>query len=182
MIQAYIIAEFQSDVDIIGQLLPSELVEHTKLIAAKNQYEAHSLAMSIRLDTKKPLVLIVNTRTEDKDLIEEKFSSTNFLVRPPCPEVPYKIFMAVPEMEIILLQSRNLIERTTKRSFTNLEWEFTFSQPKRLLTRFLGEYPQYIRTIFDNMSVDEMRQLQQHPIIDGITNFLSSASIADSKI
>ncbi|BDA71026.1 hypothetical protein RIVM261_065280 [Rivularia sp. IAM M-261] len=105
----------------------------------------------------------------------------NFLMRQSSPGVPYKIVMAVPEIEVVLLQNRDLIEKIIGQHFTDLEWEFACCHPKRFLTRFLGDKSQYIQTIFDNMNAAELSQLRQHPIIAEITNFLSNVSATYTK-
>ncbi|BAZ10413.1 hypothetical protein NIES4071_22280 [Calothrix sp. NIES-4071] len=181
MIQACIITESQSDMDIIKKILSDELLESTKLYAGLGQYDAHSMATTILLADRIPVVLIVDTRADDKDIVVEKFNDINFLMRQSSPGVPYKIVMAVPEIEVVLLQNRDLIEKIIGQHFTDLEWEFACCHPKRFLSRFLGDKSQYIQTIFENMNAVELSQLQQHPIMAEITNFLSNVFATYTK-
>lgn len=181
MIKACVIAESQLEIDIVKKLLPNELIEGTKFFAP-GKYDVLSFATTILGAQRIPVVLIVNTRADDKDIVAEKFNDINFLMRQSSPGIPYKVVMAVPEIEIVLLQNRDLIEKIIEQNFTDLEWEFACSHPKRFLTRFLGDNSQYIQTIFENMNAKELSQLQQHPIIDGITNFISDVSATYSKV
>lgn len=182
MIQAYIVTESQPYIDIIKKMLSDEQLESTKFYAGLGQSDAHSMATTILGADRIPVVLIVNTRADDKDIVAEKFNDINFLMRQSSPGVPYKIVMAVPEIEVVLLHNRDLIEKIIGQHFTELEWEYACSHPSRFLSRFLGDKSQYIQTIFENMNAAELSQLRQHPIIAEITNFLSNVSATYTKV
>lgn len=180
MIKAYVIAESKLEIIIIKKFLPDKLIEGTNFIAP-GKYDARPLATTILGADRIPVALIVNTRADDKDIVAEKFNDINFLMRGASPGIPYKVVMAVPEIEVVLLQNRDLIEKIIGQNFTDLEWEYALSHPNRFLSRFLGDRSQYIQTIFENINATELSQFQQHPIIIEITNFLSSVSAAYTK-
>ncbi len=175
MIRAYVITESQSDVDILKKLLPDELVKDTKFVAASSQYNAQSLAATIFAVKIKPVALVLNTNTDNETLIEEKSSLIYQLLHQSSPGIPFQVLMAVPELEAIFFQDKHLIERLIKRSLNNLEWQLAKSHPKEFLIKYLDNNLQYLEIIFNSISADEIRTLQQHSIINQMANFLSSA-------
>lgn len=62
-----------------------------------------------------------------------------------------------------------------KRSLSNVEWQLAKSHPKESLIKYLDNNLQYLEIIFNSISVEEIRTLQQHSIVNQMTTFLSLA-------
>jgi hypothetical protein len=88
--------------------------------------------------------------------------------------IPFQASLAVPEIEIILIQDKSLIEKIAQRQFNDLEWKFAQSKPKEFLETVLGKEQSINEKIFSNINDDEIKILQQHPLIQEIMEFLSS--------
>jgi hypothetical protein len=89
--------------------------------------------------------------------------------------IPFQVSLAVPEIESVFLQDKSLIEKIAKRQFNDLEWQLAQSNPKEFLEAILGKKHSLNDTILRNLNDDEIKILQQHPLIQKIKGFLSSA-------
>ncbi|MFM6008547.1 MAG: hypothetical protein ACKPA7_32060, partial [Sphaerospermopsis kisseleviana] len=67
-----------------------------------------------------------------------------------------------------------LIEKIAQRQFNDLEWQLAQSKPKEFLETVLGKETSINDKIFSNTNDEEIKILQQHPLIQEIITFLSS--------
>jgi hypothetical protein len=120
---------------------------------------------------------VTDADIEDDSLISKQLDALNYLLSQVSPGIPFKVLLAVPEIEIILLQNRPLIEKLAERSFTDLEWQLAQSKPKMFLEAVLGKDTPVIQKILISANDDEIQTLQQHPLIQDLINFFSSVAV-----
>jgi hypothetical protein len=174
MTLAYIVTEANKDIDILEKLLPKNLSKDVKFVDGKGEYGAFSLASSLLATRPIPVVLVTDADKDDDSSVNEQLNSLNYLLRQASHGLPFKVCIVNPEIEIILLQNRLLIEKLAKRSFTDLEWLFAQSKPKEFFHAVFGKDTLIHEKIFSNISEEEIKVLQQHPLIQDLINFLSS--------
>jgi hypothetical protein len=178
MTLAYIITEGKTEIKILQRLLPQHLLQDTKFVEGVGAYGARSLASSLIATRSTPVALVIDATTEDKDQIAEKYDLINDLLGQAFHGISFLVRLATPEIEVILLQDKSLIEKIANRSFTDLEWQFAQIQPKKFLAGVFGKDTPVIDTILSNISDDDIKILQQHPLIQDLINFLSSIAVA----
>jgi hypothetical protein len=174
MTLAYIVLEGNRDQEIIQKLLPKHLLQDVKFVVGNGQYEVRSLASSLLATRNTPVILILDADTDNESQIFEKQDLINYLLRRAAAKTPFQVSLAIPEMEIIFLQNKPLIEKISQRQFNDLEWKFAQSKPKEFLETVLGKEQSINEKIFSNINDDEIKILQQHPLIQEIMEFLSS--------
>ncbi|MTJ11466.1 hypothetical protein FJR11_02410 [Anabaena sp. UHCC 0187] len=179
MTLAYVITEGKTDIEILQRLLPKHLIQDTQFVEGVGSYGARSLASSLLATRSTPVALVLDADTEDQEQISEKYDLINNLLGQAFHGIPFKVSLATPEIEVILLQDKSLIEKIAKRSFNDLEWQFAKSQPRRFLVEVfrLQKSKPVIEQIFGNISDEEIQILQQHPLIQDLINFLSSVAV-----
>lgn len=177
MTLAYILTEGKTDIEILKRLLPQSLVEDIKFVAGEGQYGVRSLASSLLATRSTPVAIVLDADTENENQIYEKSDLVNYLLHRASPGIPYKVILAVPEIEVIFLEDKSLIEKIANRSFNDLEWKFAKSQPKRFLLEVFGKDTPVFEKIFSNISDEEIQILQQHPLIQDLIKFLSSVAV-----
>jgi hypothetical protein len=177
MTLAYILTEGKTDIEILKRLLPQYFVKDIKFVAGEGQYGARSLASSLLATRSIPVALVLDADTENENQIYEKSDLVNYLLHRASPGIPYQVILAVPEIEVIFLEDKSLIEKIAKRSFNNLEWQFAKSQPKRFLVEVFGKEAQVIEKIFGNISEDGIKIFQKHTLIQDLIRFLSSVAV-----
>ena len=174
MTKAYIITEGNQDVVILKRLLSQAIIQEMKFVDGSGQYGARSLASTLLATRSIPVALVTDADTEDDSLVSEQLDALNYLLHQASPGIPFKVLLAVPEIEIVLLQNRRLIEKLAERSFSDLEWQLAQSKPKRFLEAVFGKDTPVIKKILTSTSDDEIQTLQQHPLIQDLITFLSS--------
>lgn len=177
MTQAYILTEGNQDIVILKRLIPQPIIQEIKFVDGSGQYGAQSLASTLLATRSIPVALVTDTDTEDDSLVSEQLDTLNYLLRQASPGIPFKVLLAIPEIEIVLLQNRQLIEKLAERNFTDLEWQLAQSKPKRFLEAVFGKDTLVSQKILTSASDDEIQTLQQHPLIQDLINFLSSVAV-----
>jgi hypothetical protein len=171
---AYMITESDKDVEILQRLLPQNLSQNIKFIAGESSYRARSLASSLLATRKTPVALVLDAHTDNNSQIVERYDLIDYVLNQVSSGISYKILMAIPQLEIVFLQDKSLIEKIAQRQFNDLEWQLAQSKPKEFLETVFGNNEQINTRIFDNINDEEIKILQQHPLIQEIINFLSS--------
>lgn len=126
MKSAYLVTDRETDMEILKKLLPSELAQHLTLYAAHGKYSARSAAGTLLSDRMRPVALVLDADTENQSEIQEKIELTNTMLYPASsPEVPFKVFLAVPSIASILplsnLHSAELIDILDRLTPTQIQ-------------------------------------------------------------
>lgn len=129
----YIIVEDKFDLEFLSIILPSELLNNTKLISAGGYSSSLSLAKTIvenNVNYEKFIFLIINADTTDEIKIRE---NENFIKNYIGFSENLKIFLLVPELEAFLFESKELIERISKKSVSSYELKLGKLNPREAL-------------------------------------------------
>lgn len=168
----YLVAEGQKDIQIFERLLAPEIVSSTELVAAGGSYGAQSLATTLLTLRSRPLALVVDANTTNETTIQERVDLLRFLLRQAAGNVPYEVFVAVPEIEIVFFQERELFERLMERSLSDLEWHLARLSPKETIKNITRPSVN-IDDLLSRLTERELALLRQHELIKGINDFLS---------
>ncbi|AFZ56453.1 hypothetical protein H6G54_10330 [Anabaena cylindrica FACHB-243] len=182
MTLSYIVLEGNKNQEILEKLLPENLIQDVKIIVGDSQYEVRSLASSLLATRNTPVILVLDADTDNESQIFEKQDLINYLLRRASSGIPFQVSLAVPQIEIILIQDKSLIEKIAQRQFNDLEWKFAQSKPKEFLETVLGKEQSINERIFSNINDEEIKILQQHPLIQEIMIFLSSLTTSSVAI
>jgi hypothetical protein len=174
MTLAYLLLEGNNNQEILEKLLPKNLIQDVKFVVGNGQYQVRSLASSLLATRHIPVILVLDANTDNESQIFEKSDLINYLLRRAAAKTPFKISLAIPEIETIFLQDKSLIEKIAKRQFNDLEWQLAQSKPKEFLETVLGTDKPIYETIFSSISNEEIKIFQQHPLLQEIIDFLLS--------
>ena len=174
MTLASMIAEGETDIEILQKLLPKNLIQDIQFIAGESSYRARSLGTSLLATRKIPVALVIDADTNNESQIFEKQDLINYVLNQASSGTPFQLFLAVPELEIVFLQDKSFIEKVAKREFNDLEWQFAQNKPKYFLETVLGNKISINERIFRDMDDQEIQLLQEHPLIQEMIVFLSS--------
>ena len=175
-----VITEGQSDYEILKAVLPQEIVqnENIEFIVGSGRYSAQSLARSVLAVEQVPIALIVDADTSNAAAIQEQRDLLLFFLRQASPGIKFEVFLAEPELEILLVQNLTLRQQLTNgREFSELELEFAKRHPKEFLLRFLKTPESYIvtlREILKNLNEQMIKTMQEYPLVKQLDEFLLS--------
>lgn len=182
MTKAYIVTKEITDIDIIRALLDDTLLEDVKFVNGVSQYGAESMARSLLLERRSPVLLIIDADTNDPDAIAAYHQDLEFLTRKVATGTPFKILQAVPTIEAIFLQDRTLFEQLINRQLTDLEWQLGQKDPKGLLDQLPEGTLHFIQSTLSQLTEPMRQTFLQHPLIQEISTFLQTQAEASEKI
>ncbi|MDB9492378.1 hypothetical protein PN478_17880 [Dolichospermum circinale CS-534/05] len=182
MTLSYIVLEGNKNQEILEKLLPKNLIQDVKIVVGDSQYEVRTLASSLIATRHIPVILILDANTDNESQIFEKRDLVNYLLRRAAAKTPFQVSLSIPEIEIIFLQNKPLIEKIAQRQFNDLEWKLAQSKPKEFLETVLGKEQSINEKIFSNINDEEIKILQEHPLIQEIMIFLSSLNVSSVAI
>lgn len=111
MKQVYLFVEGPADATFLRRIIPPELLENVEIVAAGGGSGILSLARSIIVVRRKPVVVVMDADSIDPDVIEERRASTEELIRAAGASIPIKVVAAVPEIDAWLFAAPEAIAR-----------------------------------------------------------------------
>ncbi len=177
----YLVVEGEFDAHILRRLLPVDVVRDTELVVAQGSYAVQSLATTLLGVRRRPLALVVDADTTNPSIVQEKVDLLRYLVRQGAGNVPYALFVAVPQIEVVLLHDRSLFERLIGKQLSDLEWRLALLSPKEAIDNLVGS-PAGIEAIVLRLADDDVKILRQHPLIKALSDFLEDQISAAEQI
>jgi hypothetical protein len=116
MKQVYILVEGGADAEFLQRLLPPEVLKDAEIVIAGGSSGIPSLARSLLVRRKKPVAVVMDADSIDSDLIDERQTSTEDLIRAADASIPVKVIVAVPEIEAWFFAAPETIERVLGES------------------------------------------------------------------
>lgn len=178
MKKAYIITEGVTDQEILKTVLPQIIIESVDFIAGAGRYAAQSLARSVLATEQVPVALVLDADTTAESPIQEQRDLLRTSLSQASPGVKFEVFLAIPEIEIVLIQDLDFIRQLTDRSeFSEIEIEFAQLHPKKLLLSILGNKEPYdvvLQNLLKKVSNRTAEIIQRYPLINQLIEFLLS--------
>jgi hypothetical protein len=168
----YLVVEGELDAHILRRLLPVDVVRGTEFVVAQGSYAVQSLATTLLGVRRRPLALVVDADTTNPSIVQEKVDLLRYLVRPAAGNVPYAVFVAVPQIEVVLLHDRSLFERLVGKQLSDLEWRLALLSPKEAITNLVGSATS-MEAIVLSLTDEDAKVLRQHPLVKELSDFLS---------
>lgn len=172
----YLVLEGEVDKLIVERLLPGDVIQATEIVVAQGSSSAQSLATTLLGVRRRPLALVVDADTTNPSAVQERVDLLRYLLRQAAGNVPYAVFVAVPEVEVVLLYDRPLFERLVGKQLSDLEWRLAVLSPKEAIKDIAGSPASIdtINAIVKRLTDEDVEVLRQHPLIKELNDFLSS--------
>lgn len=170
-----VVTEGITDVALLRTILGVDASNtDTIFVPAGGWSAADSLARSILVRNEGDVALVVDADTIDANGVEER---RQFLHHSLCSIVStcrFGIFVIVPEIESLLFQNRNIVEKISEHKITDEDFVRGQYEPKRMLKALLNGQagPQMLESRFMQVDLSPLREL---PVIQAIQEFLNTA-------
>ncbi|QTA87467.1 hypothetical protein [Desulfonema magnum] len=175
MKKAYLITEGKCEADILRAVLPEEILRRTEFIVGDGRYSAQSLAHSVLAVKQVPTALVLDADTSDSAAVREQLELLKYSLIQASPDTESEVFLAVPEMEILLVQDMDFIMQfTEKKAFSPLEREFARLNPKKFLIKTFSYDNKILKKIISRMDEQTIRRIQNTPLIEQLNDFITS--------
>lgn len=177
---AYLVTEGDVDGLILGKLLPEQVKAGYKWVTAQGRYSAYSRASSMLVKYRKPVALVIDSNTTDPSSIDEQRGSLEFILRQAGSGAPYKLLLAVPEVEVLLTPTAELTSKISGRPISDFEFQFIHTNPKQFFKAIAPNperYVEFLTRILSNITDDLLPEFQNQELIREISEFLETATI-----
>ncbi len=183
MTQAYVITEGETDREILGTVLQPQSLADVEFIVGAGRYSAQSLARSVLAMEGIPVALVVDADTAVESAVEEQRGLLQNALRQASPGIEFLVCLAIPEIEILLIQDWEFIQQLTGREFSRMETEFAHLAPRKFLREILGDedYPVKAQKLLQQIAQrpQTLQIIQEHPLIQQLEDFLHSVTDPD---
>ncbi len=184
MTQAYVITEAETDREILETVLHPQSLAHVEFIVGAGRYSAQSLARSVLAMEEIPVALVVDAHTTAESSIREQRGLLQNALHQASPGVEFVVCLAVPEIEILLVQDWDFIRDLADRSeFSEMETEFAELAPKKFLLEILKpeSYPMVLRRLLEaiNNRPQTLEIIREYSLVKRLEEFLLSVPHQD---
>ena len=131
-----------------------------------------------------PTVLLMDSETlEERTLLEAQLEIGGFLSR--CHGcTPYRLILAIPQVEAILFSDREGFERALGRKVADLDWFEARFRPRAVLRRLLGDdgrFEEKALAFIETLDDAAVRRMAQHEIVQEIREFVDEVQEPKSR-
>jgi predicted ATP-dependent endonuclease of OLD family len=181
MKQVYIFVEGPTDAEFLRRVLPPELLKDAEIVPAGGSSGIPSLARTVLVRRKKPVVVVMDADSIDPDLIEERRESTEDLIRAADASVPLKVVTVVPEIEAWLFAAPEVIVRALGVSVSNELVQLGRRDPRGVLEQLAEKNQRKWDSmqaigLLDAQDIDKIRAL---PEVSELSAFLKNVQKND---
>jgi hypothetical protein len=178
---AYIVCEGDFDAQLLKTVLPVNLltdvkVVDVKVVAGGRVYALKSLAMSLIVSRRAPVLIVIDADSAVPELVEHRRNDIEEIVGMVAGKIPFKVVPAVPEMENIFFQDTSLLSRLLGYVPPQNLLDRAVFQPKQVLDELIARSNQIqdISQLLDRLTDEDIEILRSSSVIQEIMNFLQS--------
>jgi hypothetical protein len=99
---AYIVVEGKENARFLEQILPADLLQDVHIVGMNGWYSAFSMAGTIMSDRSRPVLLIVETTSDNPVHAKEREQTLMGLLLPAAAAAPYEVCVAVPSIASLI--------------------------------------------------------------------------------
>lgn len=174
--KAYLILEGDSELALVRRLLPSEIQSDISIVTAGGRSNIASKARSLMVMRRKPVALVTDADAIDKDAVEQRRRTLEDLMRSATTGVPYKVVLAVPEIESWLFVVPDVLERMSGKKLSNDQRELGDLRPKKVIQQlFENQRSVSVAELASNLTDPELQALRETEPRKELIDFLSEA-------
>lgn len=182
MPKSYIITEDDTMRQVILRILAESLLSTTDVLDGTNRYGVISGARTLLVTRLLPVALVINAHSSDDIKVRGQVADIRYLVEQASRGIPYRILLAIPEIESVFFQDKGLLERLTNQQFTEREWRSAHYGPKAFLCDVLGTPSNPALTLLPMLTDADVIVLRQHPLIMELSTFLASVASNEKEL
>jgi hypothetical protein len=172
----YILCEGHLDAQLLKTVLPANLLTDVGVVAAGGVSGVESLARSLVVRRRVPVVIVVDADSVVPELVEQRRKDIEETVESVSINTPVKVVMAVPEMEIIFFQDVSLLSRLLGYIPPQNILAMAVCQPQKALEQLLSQSEMIHdrAQIIDRLTNEDVEILRSSSVMQEIVHFLES--------
>ncbi len=160
--KAYLLVEGNSDLAFFQRLLPPEIQPETTIVASGGRSNITSTARSLMVTKRRPLALVTDSDAVERDAVEQRLQTLEELVGSATEGVPYKVILAVPEIESWFFVVPEVLERLSGQKLSPEQRELGELRPKEVLRQLFKDHgPLFVHKLASELTEPEVKTLQE---------------------
>ncbi|MFL5383721.1 MAG: hypothetical protein ACJ8GN_14470 [Longimicrobiaceae bacterium] len=131
-----------------------------------------------------PTVLLLDSDTLEERLLRERQHLVNLILNRSSGRTPYRLILAVPQVETILFSDRAGFEKALGRKVADLDWFEARFRPRAVFRRLLGdrEFEKGALEVINALDEATLRRMARHPIIREIRGFMAEVQPKRARV
>ncbi len=169
-----VVVEGEFDAQFLQRILDACQVRDFSISAAGGKSTAASFAMSILASRREPVALVLDADTSDQRAVEEQELIYYDLLRSSSRTTPFKIFSAVPALEVVLFSDREILSKIAGTPVSDLQVRDARDRPGQVLNTLLekgGAQGNHL-SLLQHIDDEAGRRLAKHPLLKSIISFV----------
>jgi hypothetical protein len=140
-------------------------------------------ACGVLSDYLTPTVLLLDSDTLEERLLMERRNTVEGILDRGHGRTPYRLILAVPQVEAILFSDREGFEKALGRKVADLDWFEARFRPRAVFRRLLGdrEFAEGALEVINALDDAALQRMARHPIIQEIRGFIAEVQEPASK-
>ncbi|HKP76497.1 MAG TPA: hypothetical protein VJT67_13295 [Longimicrobiaceae bacterium] len=132
---------------------------------------------------KHPTILLLDSDSLEQRAIEDDFADVNAILKLRHGRTPYRLILAIPQVEAILFSDREGLEKALGRKVADLEWFEARFRPRAVLRRLLGgdDYDEKALALIDTLDDAALERMAQHEVMREIREFIAEVPEPKSR-
>jgi len=169
-----LVAEGKFDAQLLQRILDANQVRGFSVSAAGGKSTAASFAMSVLASRREPVALVLDADTSDQRAVEEQERIYYDLLHSVSRTTPFKIFSAVPALEVVLFSDREILSKIVGVAVSDLQARDAEDRPKQVLNALLKQAGAQDNPIALLQKIDGEagRRLAKHPLLKSLISFV----------
>jgi len=160
--RVYLLVERDSDRAVFQRLLPAEIQPEITIVISGERSNIVSKARSLMVMKRRPVALVTNADTVEKDAINERLQMLEELVGSAAAGIPFKVILAVPEVESWFFEVPEFLERLSGKKLSPDQRELGELRPKEVLRRlFQDQGPSFVYNLASELTEPEVKTLRE---------------------
>jgi len=130
-----------------------------------------------------PAVLLLDSDTLEERLLMERRHTVEVILDRGHGRTPYRLILAVPQVETILFSDREGLEKALGRKIADPDWFEARFRPRAVLRRLLGDrdYKEAALEVIDALDDAALLRMARHSIVQEILGFIAEVQEPASK-
>jgi hypothetical protein len=171
--KAYILTEGPADVAFLQRIIEGKVKAPLEFVAAGGKSAVTSMAQSLIVSRRAPVAVVLDADTLDPQLVGEQERIYSDRLGSYSHGVPFRFFLAVPEMEHLLFESPGLLDSELGIQVSKHDAGEANVQPRQVLERLIRRSSFKNRQeFFGNLSDGAVKELARLPLVDALIRFL----------
>jgi hypothetical protein len=174
---ASVLTERNIDGMVLATLIAEEQQRDDIAIEVVGKSDIYSYARTLLAVKRIPVAVVIDAHSPEPEMAQERQSSAEEVIGAAAFGVPFRVIVAVPELEILFFQRPELLRRVFGQAVSDHLMELAQLSPRRALEKLAPDKPpQGVRLeLLKEMDAADIHALRETELIQDLLEFIKIA-------